>query len=99
MIAIKPADSFVEPNNSVTGGSMSSELCVNVSYILWLEYSHLALVQLLDSRCSSAVQQRLWVQIPLGTMLFSLLHPICGVPLIQVPHGGATLLIFLLKYA
>ena len=37
MIAIKPADSFVEPNNSVTGGSMSSELCVNVSYFLGLE--------------------------------------------------------------
>jgi hypothetical protein len=31
MIAIKPSDSFVEPNNSVTGGSMTSELCVNVS--------------------------------------------------------------------
>ena len=31
MVAIKPSDSFVEPNNSVTGGSMTSELCVNVS--------------------------------------------------------------------
>jgi hypothetical protein len=31
LITVKPSDSFVEPNNSVTGGSMTSELCVNVS--------------------------------------------------------------------
>jgi len=31
MVTIKPCDTFVEPNNSVTGGSMTSELCVNVS--------------------------------------------------------------------
>jgi len=30
LVSIKPADNFVEPNNSVTGGSMTSELCVNV---------------------------------------------------------------------
>ena len=41
---------------------------------------------------------RLWVQIPPGAGLFSsLLYPISSASLIQVPHGGATLLIFLHK--
>ena len=41
---------------------------------------------------------RSWVQIQLGTGLFSsLLSPISSASLIQAPHGGATLLIFLLN--
>jgi hypothetical protein len=31
LIVVKPADTFVSPNNIVTGGSMTSELCVHVS--------------------------------------------------------------------
>ena len=42
---------------------------------------------------------RSWVQIQLGTGLFYLLHPFSSASLIQVPHGGAALLIFLYKYA
>ena len=39
---------------------------------------------------------RSWVRIPPGAGLFSsLLYPISSVPLIQIPHIGATLLIFL----
>ncbi len=34
MITVKPSDTFVEPNNSVTGGSMTSELCVEVQLFL-----------------------------------------------------------------
>lgn len=33
MIAIKPADSFVSPNNAPSGGSVASELCVYVRNI------------------------------------------------------------------
>ena len=31
LIIVKPSDSFVQPNNAPTGGSMASELCVHVS--------------------------------------------------------------------
>ena len=41
--------------------------------------------------------ERLWVQIPTDAGHFSLLYPISSATLIQVPHGGATLLIFLSK--
>ncbi len=41
LIIIKPADTFVEPNNWVTGGSMTSELCVHVSTAL---FKHLELL-------------------------------------------------------
>ena len=41
--------------------------------------------------------ERLWVQILLAAGLFSLLYPISSASLIQVPHGGATLLIFLFE--
>lgn len=30
LVSVKPSDNFIEPNNSLTGGSMTSELCVNV---------------------------------------------------------------------
>jgi len=33
LITVKPSDTFVEPNNSVTGGSMTSELCVEVGIV------------------------------------------------------------------
>ena len=38
--------------------------------------------------------ERLWVRIPPGAGIFSLLYPISGASLIQIPQGGATLLIF-----
>ena len=43
------------------------------------------------------VTERLWVRIPQGAGLFSLLFPLSSASLIQVPRGGATLLIFLQK--
>ena len=44
---------------------------------------------------ASLVTERSWVQIPLGAGLFSLRYHLSSAPLIQAPHGGATLLIFL----
>ena len=41
--------------------------------------------------------ERLWVLIPPVAGHFSLLYPKSSASLIQVPHGGATLLILLLK--
>ena len=43
------------------------------------------------------VTERSWVQIPPGGELLSLLYPLSSAPLIQVPQGGETLLIFPIK--
>ena len=53
----------------------------------WLEHSGRA-------HACGAKLLRSWVQIPLGTVVFLLL-PFSGASLIQIPHGGATLLTFL----
>ena len=41
--------------------------------------------------------ERPWARMAVGSGLFSLLYPISGASLIQVPQGGATLLISQLK--
>ena len=45
--------------------------------------------------CARLVIEKLWVQILPGVGLFSLPYPLSIASLIQVPRGGAALMIFL----